>query len=92
MRPDQARTTLWPMPVPFSKMTGNWPQAVQAPARGSYVTDGKRLFRVVTQFPPRHRSPVAMLEDCHTLEVTPFSPDELYEMELRLVRTDLAGP
>ncbi len=56
------------------------------------MTDGKRLFRVVTQFPPRHRSPVAMLEDCHTLEVTPFSPDELYEMELRLVRTDLAGP
>ena len=80
------------MSLPFSKTIRRSPQPQQVPAGDSYLTDGQRLFRVVTQFPPRHESPIALLEDCHTLEVTPFSPDELYEMGLRLVRASVAGP
>ena len=79
------------MPLPFSKTIRRSPQRAQVPAGGSYLTDGQRLFRVVTQFPPRHESSVALLEDCLTLEITPFSPDELYELELRLVRAGVAG-
>jgi hypothetical protein len=50
---------------------------------GSYVTDGRRLYRVVSQFTPRSARVFAALEDCRTLEVRPYSPDELYAMRLR---------
>lgn len=91
MRPDPVLARLWPMPLPFSKTIHRSPQPASSPARGSYLTDGQRLFRVVTQLPPRHDSPFALLEDCHTLEVRPFAPDELYGMGLRLVRAGAAG-
>ena len=79
------------MPRPFSTTTHLLPQPAWSPTEGSYLTDGQRLFRVVTQLAPRHDSPFALLEDCHTLEVRPFSPDELHGMRLRLVRTGAAG-
>ncbi len=52
---------------------------------GSYVTDGRCLYRVVSQFTPRSARVFAALEDCRTLEVRPYSPDELYAMRLRPV-------
>jgi hypothetical protein len=92
MRPDPVLARLWPMPLPFSKTVRRLPQPEQIPAGDSYLTDGQRLFRVVTQLPPRHGSPFALIEDCHTLEVRAFSPDELYEMGLRPVRAGAAKP
>lgn len=53
---------------------------------GNYLTNGDRLFRVVAQLTSASR-PFAELEDCLTLEVHRYSPDELYGMQLRPVRT-----
>ena len=52
---------------------------------GAYVTDGRRLYRVVSQFTPQTARVFAALEDCRTLEVRPYSPNELYAMRLRPV-------
>lgn len=57
------------------------------PSSGSYVTDGRRLFRVVSQFAFAGDHVVASLEDCLTLDVRAYSPDELHAMGLRAVRT-----
>ncbi len=51
----------------------------------SYLTDGRRLFRVVSQFSTTQRQPFASLEDCLTLEVQPYTPGELGAMSLRPV-------
>ncbi len=53
---------------------------------GSYVTDGWRLLRVVSPFDPGIEPQIAWLEDCMTLEVEPYEPDDLWEMDLRLVQ------
>ena len=58
---------------------------------GSYLTDGWRLFRVISQFSPRSARVFAALEDCRTLEVRPYSPDELYAMRLRPVTMPVAA-
>ncbi len=58
------------------------------PRSGSYVTDGRRLFRVVSQFVFAGDHLVASLEDCLTLDVRAYSPDELHAMGLRAVRAD----
>lgn len=50
---------------------------------GVYVTDGKRLFRVIS--PGRSLFPSAELEDCRTLRVERFFSDELYAMRLHRV-------
>jgi hypothetical protein len=52
----------------------------------AYLTDGSRLYRVVSSFAAPPRESFAVLEDCATLELSPHSPDELWEMGLRLVR------
>jgi hypothetical protein len=52
---------------------------------GYYLTDGQRLFRVVSQF-TTSLTPYAELEDCVTLTVDRYSPTELYVMGLRSVR------
>lgn len=57
---------------------------------GSYLTDGRRLYRVISQFTPRNARVFATLEDCRTLEVRPYSPDELYAMRLRPVAVPTA--
>lgn len=49
----------------------------------TYLTDGRLLFRVVSRFDPRSENAVALLEDCDTLSVDPYSANELYAMELR---------
>ena len=53
---------------------------------GAYVTDGRRLFRVVSPLaaPPDAQS--ADLEDCKTLEVDSYSASELWAMRLVLVK------
>ena len=53
--------------------------------RGYYLTDGKRLFRVVSQFTTT-LTPYAELEDCATLTIDRYTPTELYVMGLRSVR------
>jgi len=66
------------------------PAASPLPPSDSYLTDGRRLFRVVSQFTAgaEHVAHVfASLEDCVTLEVQDYSPRELHRMRLRLVRT-----
>jgi hypothetical protein len=58
------------------------------PGSGSYVTDGHRLFRVVSQFAFVGDHVFASLEDCLTLDVQPYAPSELCEMRLRPVTTE----
>ena len=53
-------------------------------APGVYVTDGERLFRVVS--PGRSLFPSAELEDCASLEVERYFADELYAMRLHRVQ------
>lgn len=57
----------------------------------SYVTDGTRLLRVVSQFETGLDSVFASLEDCMTLEVRTYPPGELGTMRLRTVRTPGEG-
>lgn len=56
------------------------------PDAGSYVTDGRRLFRVVSQFTTVGDHVFASLEDCLTLAVAAYAPGELSSMELRPVK------
>lgn len=62
---------------------------IEAPAEefsaGVYVTDGTRLFRVIS--PGQSLFPSAELEDCLTLEIERYFSDELYAMRLHRVRT-----
>jgi hypothetical protein len=53
----------------------------------SYLTDGRRLFRVIAQFAARGDRKTASLEDCFTLEVQAYSAAELAAMKLRSVTT-----
>ena len=64
------------------------------PKAGTYLTDGRRLFRVMRGF----ASPIegsegsfALLEDCRTFEAHPFTPSELWSMELRRVGSTPRG-
>jgi hypothetical protein len=75
------------MMPPFAKARRRTPSPPELPPGDHYLTDGIHLFRVVLRFSPGSGSQVALLEDCLTLEVTPHSPDELYAMGLRPVRT-----
>jgi hypothetical protein len=64
------------------------PQPAPVPLRpDSYLTDGRRLFRVVSPFAAGKEHLCASLEDCLTLEVRTYSPAELREMRLRDVPT-----
>jgi hypothetical protein len=60
-------------------------------APDSYLTDGVRLFRLVSPFDPAANPPFAMLEDCTTLVTSPYLPHELSAMHLRLVRAGDRG-
>jgi hypothetical protein len=58
------------------------------PEAGTYLTEGRRLFRVVRGLAsPTEGSEgsFALLEDCRTFEAHPFTPSELLSMRLRLV-------
>ncbi len=60
------------------------------PRSGGYLTDGHRLFRVVSQFVFAGDRVLASLEDCLTLDVRAYAPSELYELRLRQVRSEAA--
>jgi len=50
-----------------------------------YLTDGRRLFRVLSRFAAVGEDACASLEDCATLEVRAYTPEELCAMKLRPV-------
>jgi hypothetical protein len=52
---------------------------------GAYVTDGKRLFRVVQPINPPRAVRSAVLEDCMTLDLHSYAATTLWEMGLRVV-------
>ena len=52
----------------------------------AYLSDGERLFRVVTSLAWPPEGSRAVLEDCITLEVRTYGPDEIWEMGLRVVK------
>jgi hypothetical protein len=55
-------------------------RAAGAP-EGHYLTDGRRLYRVVSHlYPARRGRQVGLLEDCLTLELAPYSPAEYRAM------------
>ncbi|HVW46977.1 MAG TPA: hypothetical protein VHA76_07990 [Solirubrobacterales bacterium] len=49
---------------------------------GSYITDGRRLFRCILG----ERGPMLMLEDCRTLELILCSFADLADSQMRIVR------
>ncbi len=70
-----------------SRLRISSPSAPCEPLRaGSYVTDGRRLFRVVSQFATVGEHVFASLEDCRTLDVQAYAPGELQAMQLRPIR------
>ena len=57
--------------------------------RGDYLTDRRRLYRVLEILPARGNRRAAILEDCHTLDATLLGPRELRRMRLQLVQPAL---
>jgi hypothetical protein len=55
-------------------------------APGRYLTDGRRLLRVVSRLVD-DRSVLVVVEDCLTLDVLAYAPVELEPMGLRPVRS-----
>jgi hypothetical protein len=54
---------------------------------GDYLTDQRRLYRVLQIVPTRLRKRAAILEDCSTLDAILFRPRELRRMQLEVVQT-----
>jgi hypothetical protein len=57
--------------------------------RGDYLTDRRRLYRVLEVLPTKGNRGAAILEDCHTLDAALFRPSELRRMRLELVQPAL---
>jgi hypothetical protein len=53
---------------------------------GDYLTDRRRLYRVLQLVPAKFKRRGAILEDCRTLDTLLVSPKELRRMRLQLVR------
>jgi hypothetical protein len=53
--------------------------------RGDYLTDRRRLYRVLEIVPARLWKRAAILEDCETLDAALFPPKVLKRMGLQLV-------
>jgi len=62
------------------------PVAAEPEPLPNYLTDGRRLLRVVARFDTAGHDTFASLEDCLTLEVRPYSPGELAALHLRPVQ------
>ncbi len=78
------------MATPLEPLSTPAPRPEPRPDRllpDGYITDGRRLFRVVSRFAADQRPRVASLEDCLTLRVRTYSPGELAAMKLRPVRS-----
>jgi hypothetical protein len=58
---------------------------------GDYLTDQRRLYRVLQIVPTRLRKRAAILEDCRTLDTILFRPSEIERLQLQVVRPALAG-
>jgi hypothetical protein len=59
---------------------------------GDYLTDRRRLYRVLQIVPVTFKKRAAILEDCATLDAALFAPKELKRMQLQLVqRTPALG-
>ena len=58
---------------------------------GDYVTDRRRLYRVLQIVPAKFRKRAAILEDCETLDAALFPPNELKRMRLQLVQRSPAA-
>ena len=54
---------------------------------GTYVTDGQRLFRVMSPLSRPWRRSIAVLEDCRTLATGAYTAEELWHMALRRVKS-----
>lgn len=52
---------------------------------GRYLTDERRLYRVISRFAVPGEIVLVVLEDCVTLEPIPFVPNELGELGMRAV-------
>jgi hypothetical protein len=59
---------------------------------GDYLTDQRRLYRVVQIVRRKFRRRAAILEDCRTLDSVLFRPGELKRMRLQLVRPAPPSP
>ena len=53
---------------------------------GDYLTDRRRLYRVLEIVPAKFKKRAAILEDCETLDAALFPPNELKRMRLQLVQ------
>ena len=53
---------------------------------GDYLTDQRRLYRVLQLVPAKFNRRAAILEDCRTLDTLQLGPKELRRMRLQLVR------
>jgi len=53
---------------------------------GDYLTDRRRLYRVLQIVPAKFNKRAAILEDCRTLDAALFPPQELKRMRLQLVQ------
>lgn len=77
------------MALSLVRRTGS--TAAEQLVRGRYLTDGHRLLRVVSRFEADRSNRYAELEDCLTLEVRSYSPEELYSMGLHRVQSFADG-
>lgn len=57
---------------------------------GEYLTDRRRLFRVLAIVPAARNRYAAILEDCRTLEAMLFWSNELRRMRLEPIEPALA--
>jgi len=78
------------MPVfPFRRRRARLRSRDLAPDR--YLTDGRRLFRVVTRF-VNEGSILVVIEDCATLDARAYAAVELGPMAVRPVRVRTSSP
>ena len=67
------------------------PLRSRALAPGRYLTDGRRLLRVVSRFDDG-RSVMVLAEDCRTFDAYAYALVELRAMQFRGVRIRAAAP
>lgn len=75
------------MPLPSLLRSGPSSTSLALVQPGAYLTDGRTLFRVISQFTTAGDDAFASLEDCVTLDVKAYAPGELAGMSLRHVQT-----
>jgi hypothetical protein len=70
-------------PSPMKKTSRSYSKSIH---EGGYVTDRRRLFRVLEIVPAKLNQRAAILEDCRTLDATFVPPKALKRMRLQLVQ------